>query len=106
MLKCPYCAKEFHLTWKRYFRAPFSIHRCPQCKRLSRLSFEPAVLIRMVLVILISGGLGLLAAIWLFGPGPLIALIGFIAAALAVSLPVDKYHDSYYRELKKFGRDK
>ena len=105
MLECPYCRLKFPLTWKRYFLGPFSVHRCPGCRRRSRLGFEPAVFLRECVVLLLAGNLGGWLALWLFGatlPG---FILGFVLAALAVGLPLDKYYDEYYRELKKIGSD-
>ena len=103
MLECPYCRSKFKLTWKRYFLGPFSVHRCPECRRRSRLSFELAIFIREVVILFVVGNVGGFLAIWLFGPSLPLFVIGFMLPALGIGLPLDKYYDEYYRELKKIG---
>jgi len=101
VLECPYCRAKFKLTWKRYFLGPFSVHRCPECRRRSRLGFEPAVFIRELVVVFVAGSAGGLLALWLFGPSLPLFLLGILLPPLAVGLPLDKYYDEYYRELKR-----
>ena len=99
-MKCPYCTVEFPLTWKRYAKAPFGKHTCPSCKKQSRLRYTTKyVLCAMLPIALFAGCLTFLFLHYSGGKDYTVLLA--IGIALAVGLPLDRYCDDKFKNLKQ-----
>jgi hypothetical protein len=105
MWNCPYCQQQITLTWKRYLTEPGLKHKCPHCKRISRVDGTASFklwTIRFCGVLLGAIPLAIIG----FQFGELANVIGFVIGGLATGLPIDKYCDEKYRQLLQISDEK
>jgi len=113
-LTCPFCKSRFPLTWRRYWRAAWGRHACPDCGRKSRLRtgllywalYVPAVTIApfaavcvglVVYAVVVPPSVFEQGVMW-FIEGPWLA--GSLIASLVLLLPIDRAFDARFRSLE------
>ncbi|MCK5883288.1 MAG: hypothetical protein KAG61_06335 [Bacteriovoracaceae bacterium] len=92
-MKCPYCEHEFKLTWKRYLKAPFGKHTCPNCNKKSKLNYTSKYFAAIVVFFLPF----LIAIIFLHSSLVLTSVVKIIFLLLV--FPMDRWAESKFKKL-------
>lgn len=111
-LTCPLCNHQFHLTWRRYWKAGFGRHVCPECGQRSKIrtgllywvlwalffTITPFAVLSFALVVyqLVAPQYSEESVIWFLGSRWLALTLIMLWAIL---LPIDREIDARFRKL-------
>ena len=109
-MTCPYCNRDFPLTWSRYAPSPFGRHTCPHCGKRSALKATLAYIAVLVIETVVVYGVALVIRAvafpdrWRERPS-LLWFLEVSALAFLVTFPIDRFYDARFRKLQRSRRD-